>query len=147
MEDLRAPIGDRDEPGSVDFDAVIDDVIDDLPEAFLARLESVAIVVEDEASPELLAEVRAAGLYGLYQGVPRTRFGVDNVPLPSKITLFRGPLSRSNRDPEQLRRAIENTLLHEIAHHFGIDDARLHELIAEGRASRIAGDQRGHAHD
>jgi predicted Zn-dependent protease with MMP-like domain len=133
--------------GAVDFDEVIDDVIDDLPEAFLARLESVAIVVEDEATAEQLASVRAPGLFGLYQGVPRTRFGVDNVPLPSKITLFRGPLTRAHRDPGQLTRAIENTLLHEIAHHFGIDDERLHELIAAGRASRISGERPGHLHD
>jgi len=80
----------------VDFDEVIDSVLDDLPEPFLERLGSVAIVVEDEASPELLQSVGARGLFGLYQGVPRTRFGVDNVPLPSKITLFRGPLTRAN---------------------------------------------------
>jgi predicted Zn-dependent protease with MMP-like domain len=132
---------------TVDFDEVIDDVIDDLPETFLARLESVAIVVEDEATTDQLASVGARGLFGLYQGVPRTRFGVDNVPLPSKITLFRGPLIRAHRDPEQLIRAIENTLLHEIAHHFGIDDTRLHELVAAGRASRISGDGQGHVHD
>ncbi|MDQ3128873.1 MAG: metallopeptidase family protein [Chloroflexota bacterium] len=129
----------------IDFDEVIDDVIDDLPEAFAARLGSVAIVIEDEADPEQLASVGARGLFGLYQGVPRTRFGVDNVPLPSKITLFRGPLTRANRDPERLRRAIEDTLLHEIAHHFGIDDARLHELWADGKATRAAGGP-GHAH-
>ena len=133
--------------GPVDFDEVIDDVIDDLPEAFVARLGSVAIVVEDEASPDQLKSVGARGLFGLYQGVPRTRFGVDNVPLPSKITLFRGPLTRASQDESRLRQAIENTLLHEIAHHFGIDDARLHELVAEGRAGRISGGQRGHAHD
>ncbi|HEY3163340.1 MAG TPA: metallopeptidase family protein [Candidatus Limnocylindrales bacterium] len=129
-----------------DFDAVIDDVIDDLPEAFLPGLESVAIVVEDEASPDQLQASGARGLFGLYQGVPRTRWGVDNVPIPSKITLFRGPLTRANPTAERLTRAIANTLLHEIAHHFGIDDARLHELIAEGRASRIAGRAEGHAH-
>jgi predicted Zn-dependent protease with MMP-like domain len=131
-------------PGEVDFDEVIDDVIDALPEAFLERLSSVAIVVEDEASPDQLRSVGAAGLFGLYQGVPRTRFGVDNVPLPSKISLFRGPLIRAHRDPERLRRAIEDTLLHEIAHHFGIDDARLHDLWAEGKATR-AGGGRGRA--
>ena len=129
-----------------DFDAVIDDVIDDLPEAFLPGLESVAIVVEDEASPDQLRETGARGLFGLYQGVPRTRWGVDNVPIPSKITLFRGPLTRANPTPEHLTTAIANTLLHEIAHHFGIDDTRLHDLIAEGRASRIAGRAEGHAH-
>ena len=129
----------------VDFDEVIDDLIDDLPEAFAARLGSVAIVVEDEANPEQLASVGVRGLFGLYQGVPRTRFGVDNVPMPSKITLFRGPLTRANRDPGQLRKAVEDTLLHEIAHHFGIDDARLHALWAEGKATRAAGGP-GHAH-
>jgi predicted Zn-dependent protease with MMP-like domain len=117
--------------GSLDVDAVIDDVIDSLPPAFAAQLGSVAIVVEDEATPDQLASVRAPGLFGLYQGVPRTRWGVDNVPIPSKITLFRGPLSRANPGPERLARAVEDTLLHEIAHHFGIDDERLRSLQAE----------------
>jgi predicted Zn-dependent protease with MMP-like domain len=134
----------RDPNAPVDFDEVIDDVLEDLPAAFLERLGSVAIVVEEEATPELLASVGAHGLYGLYQGVPRTRFGVDNVPLPSKITLFRGPLLRANGTGERLTRAIEDTLLHEIAHHFGIDDARLHALRAEGRATRISRAGQGH---
>jgi predicted Zn-dependent protease with MMP-like domain len=117
--------------GSLDIDAVIDDVIDSLPPAFAAQLGSVAIVVEDEATPDQLASVRAPGLFGLYQGVPRTRWGVDNVPIPSKITLFRGPLTRANPGPERLARAVEDTLLHEIAHHFGIDDERLRSLQSE----------------
>ena len=121
---------------SIDVDAVIADVLDRLPEPFQAQLGSVAIVVEDEATPEQLAETGARGLFGLYQGVPRTRFGVDNVPLPSKITLFRGPLTRANPDAAGLAQAIENTLLHEIAHHFGIDDARLRELAAERGGGR-----------
>jgi predicted Zn-dependent protease with MMP-like domain len=147
MDQRDSPPPDDGSPApAVDFDEVIDDVIDDLPEAFAARLGSVAIVVEDEATPEQLASTGARGLFGLYQGVPRTRFGVDNVPIPSKITLFRGPLTRANRDPGHLTLAIEDTLLHEIAHHFGIDDARLHELRAEGRASRISRAERGHDH-
>ena len=93
----------------------------------------MAIVLEDEATPEQLARLRVPGLYGLYEGVPRTRWGVDNVPVPSKITLFLGPLARANPSPERLGAAIEDTLLHEIAHHFGIDDARLRELAAERR--------------
>ncbi len=114
----------------VDFDAVIDDVLDRLPGPFLDQLGSVAIVVDDEPTPDQLASVNAAGLFGLYQGVPRTRFGVDNAPVPSKITLFRGPLTRFNPGPERLTKAIEDTLLHEIAHHLGIDDDRLRELQA-----------------
>jgi len=117
----------------VDFDAVIDDTIDTLPEAFVARLGSVAIVVEDEPTPDQLASVGARGLFGLYQGVPRTRWGVDNVPIPSKITLFRGPLTRANPGPERLAKAVADTLIHEIAHHFGIDDDRLRSLQAERR--------------
>ena len=119
------------EPGAVDFDVVIDDTIEALPSAFVEQLGSVAIVVEDEPSPEQLASVAAVGLFGLYQGVPRTRWGVDNVPIPSKITLFRGPLTRANPGPERLARAVEDTLLHEIAHHFGIDDDRLRALKSE----------------
>jgi len=110
------------------FDLVIDRTLASLPDAFRDRLGSVAIVVEDEATPAQLASVGARGLYGLYQGVPRTRFGVDNVPVPSKITLFRGPLVRASRTPGHLATAIEETLLHEVAHHFGISDARLQEL-------------------
>jgi len=126
----------------VDFDAVIDDVLDRLPPPFAEQLGSVAIVLEDEATPEQLASARAHGLFGLYQGVPRTRWGVDNVPLPSKITLFRGPLTRANPGPERLTAAIEATLLHEIAHHLGIDDDRIHALLDEGQASRLDGRRR-----
>ena len=115
-------------PDEVDFDDVIDDVLERLPGPFLDQLGSVAIVVEDEPTADQLASVGAGGLFGLYQGVPRTRFGVDNAPVPSKITLFRGPLTRFHPGPERLTKAIEDTLLHEIAHHLGIDDERLHEL-------------------
>jgi predicted Zn-dependent protease with MMP-like domain len=120
-----------DEPHVIDFDVVIDDTIDALPAAFAERLGSVAIVVEDEPTPDQLASVGAPGLFGLYQGVPRTRWGVDNVPIPSKITLFRGPLTRANPGPERLAKAVEDTQLHEIAHHFGIDDDRLRALKSE----------------
>ena len=124
------------DPDPVDVDAVIDDVLGRLPERFREQLASVAIVVEDEATPEQLARLRVQGLFGLYEGVPRTRWGVDNVPVANKITLFLGPLSRANPSPDRLRRALEDTLLHEIAHHLGIDDARLRELAAERRGGR-----------
>jgi len=110
------------------FHEAIDAAIERLPGPFAEQLDSVAIVVEDEASADQLAVVRATGLFGLYQGVPRTRFGVDNVPIPSKITLFRGPLVRANGGGDRLVAAIADTLYHEIAHHLGIDDDRLREL-------------------
>lgn len=102
--------------------------LNDLPQTFRERLGSVAIVVEDEPTPEQLASVGAPGLYGLYQGVPRTTYGADQVSYPSKITLFRGPLQRSSRTAEALAALVSDTVHHEIAHHFGISDTRLHEL-------------------
>lgn len=122
------PVPDSD---PVDVDAVIEDVLERLPEPFREHLATVAIVVEDEATPEQLTRLRVSGLFGLYEGVPRTRWGVDNVPVANKITLFLGPLARANPSPDRLRHAIEETLLHEIAHHLGIDDARLRELAAQ----------------
>jgi predicted Zn-dependent protease with MMP-like domain len=110
------------------FGRLVDTAIARLPREFLERLGSVAIVVDDEPTPEQLGSVRARGLFGLYQGVPRTSWGADGAAVPSKITLFRGPLERTYREPAALAAAVENVVRHEIAHHFGIDDARLREL-------------------
>lgn len=115
------------------FDAAIGRAIDQLPPAYADRLGSVAIVVEDEPTVAQLESVGAVGLFGLYQGIPRTAFGADNVPVPSKITLFRGPLVRAQRgDLAGIAAAVEETVLHEIAHHFGLSDARLLELRRGG---------------
>ena len=119
------------EPTDTDIEDLVVDAIDRLPEPFRQQLGSVAIVVEEEATPEQLSAVRAHGLYGLYQGVPRTAYSADGAPLPSKITIFRGPLVRANRTPERLAAAVASTVYHEIAHHLGISDARLHELARE----------------
>ena len=121
-------IGHADGPAEVDFGAVIDAALELLPAVFRDRLGSVAITVEDEPTGDQLTSVGAAGLFGLYVGVPRTRLGADGAAVPSRITLFAGPLARAHPDPEGLEDAIVETLYHEIAHHFGIDDARLMEL-------------------
>jgi predicted Zn-dependent protease with MMP-like domain len=110
------------------FDAAIERAIARLPPPFAERLGSVAIVIDEEPSAEQLASVGASGLFGLYQGVPRTSLGADATPIPSKITIFRGPLRRAHPDPRMLEDAVEETVLHEIAHHFGLSDARLIEL-------------------
>ncbi len=110
------------------LDRAIERAIDGLPAQFAERLASVAIVVEDEPTPDQLASVGARGLYGLYQGIPRTRHAADGIAVPSKITIFRGPLLRANPTPDAFSRALEATVRHEIAHHFGISDERLHEL-------------------
>jgi len=118
-------------PSEIDDDAIeamVVDALERLPAAFRERLGSVAIVVEDEASPAQLATVGASGLFGLYQGVPRTRLSADASPAPSKITIFRGPLLRANPRSDALAAAVAETVYHEIGHHFGISDERLLEL-------------------
>lgn len=120
-----------DEPSDDDIESMVIAAIEALPTAFRDQLGSVAIVVEDEATPDQLRSVRAHGLYGLYQGIPRTYWSADGAPTPSKITIFRGPLVRANPGRERLAAAVADTVYHEIAHHLGISDARLHELRAE----------------
>ncbi len=116
------------DPSDDDIEGMVIDALDHLPAPFRDQLGSVAIVIEDQATPEQLALVGARGLYGLYQGVPRTRWSADGAPTPSKITIFRAPLVRANGTPERLAAAVADTVYHEIAHHFGISDERIHEL-------------------
>ena len=112
----------------VDLEELVIAALERLPAEFRERLGSVAIVIEDEPTAAQLASVGARGLFGLYQGVPRTAYGADQAAVPSKITLFRGPLTRAYRTPERLEAGVTDTVYHEVAHHFGISDARLQEL-------------------
>ena len=107
--------------------------LDSLPPQFAALLDDVAVVIEDSPTREQarLAGADADGegwLYGLYEGVPATEWGADYVALPNKITLFRLPLEADFPDPAQLEEEVRVTVIHELAHHAGIDDQRLHEL-------------------
>ena len=120
-------------PTDSDIESLVVDALEALPEPFRAQLGSVAIVIEEEASPAELAAVGAQGLLGLYQGIPRTRLSADAVATPSKITIYRGPLVRAYPDPGPLSAAVADTVYHEIAHHFGISDERLQELKRGGR--------------
>jgi predicted Zn-dependent protease with MMP-like domain len=119
---------DRARASADEFEALVGAAIDDLPEEFRSRLGSVAIVIDEEASVETLQRMGVHGLFGLYEGVPRTAWGADNAPVPSKITIFRRPLEAYNPSPALLARAVRDTVFHEIAHHFGITDERLNEL-------------------
>jgi predicted Zn-dependent protease with MMP-like domain len=102
-----------------------------IPAPFREALDEVAVVIDDEPSPQqrldngLLPE---EDLYGLYEGVPRTEYGADWVAAPNRITLFRLPLEEDFPDPEDLADEVRTTVIHELAHHLGIDDDRLDEL-------------------
>jgi predicted Zn-dependent protease with MMP-like domain len=118
-------------PGDL-FERALADAIDGLPSPFREQLDSVAVVIQDWPTPDQLASVDAWGLFGLYQGVPRTAYGADQAAWPSRITLFRGPLMRANPSPARLRDAVGATLRHELGHHLGLSDARLRELERGG---------------
>ncbi len=120
------------------FEDLVESALAAIPPPFDRALEEVAIVIEDEPSSEQLRSVGARGLFGLYHGIPRTAWGASGAPVPSKITIFRRPIEARHRHPEALARAVRDTLFHEIAHHFGISDARLHELSRDGRPTGSA---------
>jgi predicted Zn-dependent protease with MMP-like domain len=113
------------------FEDWVLEAIDTLPGAFREQLGSVAIVIEEWPTPEQLASTHAPGLFGLYEGIPRSRLGADAVSAPSRITIYRGTLEAHYRTPEALRNKVVDTVRHEIAHHLGISDARLRQLERE----------------
>jgi predicted Zn-dependent protease with MMP-like domain len=106
-----------------DFERVIQETLDALPRDLRDRISNLEILVEDEPPP-------GQRLLGLYQGVPLTRRSSNySGALPDKITIYRGPLERLyGHDAALLSAQIKHVVLHEVAHHFGISDERLHEL-------------------
>jgi len=109
--------------------------VDDLPEEFLLRLENIDIVVEDYPTPHQLHHLgmeRGETLLGLYEGVPQTKRGwhYGLVP-PDKITIFQRSIEAKCRYGGNISAEIQKVVKHEIAHHFGISDARLHQLEKE----------------
>lgn len=106
----------------------LDALPDELPDELADAMDNVAVLVEDLPSPE--ARGGHGTLLGLYEGVMLTdRSPLDtSMHLPDRITLYRLPLCRLSRDEDDLAHHIRVTLLHEIGHHFGLDDDRLEEL-------------------
>jgi len=112
------------------FERHVAAALESLPLEIAKLLQTVAVVVDDLPTPE-----QAAGsddpdgwLYGIYEGTPLIEWGADQVPFPNVITLFRIPLQEDFPDPAELAYEIARTVVHELAHHAGIDDDRLHEL-------------------
>ena len=117
---------------SEEFEQLVAQALDELPEFFKEKLQNVELVVADWPTK---AEVRAVGLkpgqllFGLYQGIPQTkRTSNYSLVLPDKITIYRMPIEQVCRTPERIILQVQQTVKHELAHHFGIDDDRLREL-------------------
>lgn len=113
------------------FQALINQALEELPGEHVKNIKNVAILYEVEPTDEQ----RRAGrlkpyqtLLGLYEGTPLSqRQGMTRL-LPDKITLFKGPLTRQANTPGELKEQIKHTLWHEIAHYYGLDHGRIHEL-------------------
>ena len=116
--------------GHVAFEELVERALAGIPDPFRAALDEVAIVIDDVPSRQqrLDNELGDDDLYGLYEGVPRTEYGADWAAAPNRITLFRLALEEDFADPAELADEVRITVIHELAHHLGIDDDRLHDL-------------------
>ena len=103
------------------FEELVGDALDSIPPELGALMDNVAVFVEDGHNPNLL---------GLYTGVPLTRrdAGYAGMVMPDRIAIYRKPILARCATEEEVVAQIRVTVVHEVAHHFGIDDARLHEL-------------------
>lgn len=113
------------------FERMVAQALDELPDEILAALDNLEVVVEDEPTAAQRAEVglRTGTLFGLYQGIPRTeRTSAYGMVMPDTITIFQGPIARHARTAVDVRRMVRETVIHEVAHHFGISDDRLRQL-------------------
>lgn len=111
------------------FEQLVTEAIDSLPDDIAAMLDNVDIVIEAEPPTHYLEEMpRGHTLFGLYHGIPLTQRGAYDRVLPDKISIYEGPITRAFRSPAAIREQVRRTVLHEIGHHFGIEEARLHEL-------------------
>jgi predicted Zn-dependent protease with MMP-like domain len=111
------------------FRHLVADALDEIPEELGSLMENVAVFVEDWPTSEQLAGRRGT-LLGLYQGVDLTRRSPLSygAVMPDRITIFRGPISRLAVSEDELVHLVTTTVIHEVAHHFGISDERLGEL-------------------
>ena len=117
------------------FEALVEKALRKLPRQFKERLANIAVVVEDWADDETLAEMEIEPpdtLYGLYRGVDNTRrdSSYGNV-LPDTITIYQGPIEEDCADEEDMADLVRETVIHEIGHYFGLDDEAMHRIEEE----------------
>jgi len=116
------------------FERLVAEAIDALPAPFAARLQNVEIVIEAWPSRRQLRDSETpAGdtLLGLYEGVPLTeRGGGYGMVLPDKITIFQGPIEQEASTDQEVQAQVRHTVVHEIAHFFGISDEQLRRMGA-----------------
>lgn len=123
---------------SQDFDAVVREAVESLPETFRTRLENVLITVQDEPTPELLEEFGEGELFGVYLGVPLIeRHHAESGLLPDQIILFQKALQSACHSTEELQDEIRVTVVHELGHFFGLDEDEIEESLEAPRRARL----------
>jgi predicted Zn-dependent protease with MMP-like domain len=110
-----------------EFQALVQQALDGLPDEYAKRLSNVAVVVEEEPPPEIRADLEMEedeDLLGLYQGlsIDKESFFQTGGQLPAKISIYRGPILRLCRTKKEVVQEVRDTVVHEIGHHFGLDD-------------------------
>ncbi len=114
------------------FNDLIAQSLDELPKKYTSKLSNVLITYEDVPSPEQRRKLHLRGnetLYGLYEGVPLPARGNGyQMVLPDRITIFKNPMLHVSHDLASLRAQVKHTLWHEIAHYFGLNHDRIHEI-------------------
>ena len=118
-----------------EFEKLVGEGIDSIDEKFLAKLNNVEIVIEDNPNQEQMQKLKLKGgfLFGLYEGIPQiNRQQYANV-LPDKITIFKNPIEQYYSTPEAIKKAVKDTVWHEIAHHFGMDEHQVRHAEQERR--------------
>lgn len=120
-----------------DFEKIVEEGIKAVPEKFLQKLKNVVIIIEAEPT---LAQKKKLNihpnwtLFGLYEGVPQLERGAGySAVLPDKITIFQKPIEDEAVDEKDLKEIVKNTVWHEIAHHFGMDEARVRQTETKRR--------------
>lgn len=112
-----------------DFEKLVEDALENLPEEFARKMENVEIVIEDEPTREQKWELHLpphATLFGLYKGIPKISRGSGyTFVLPDKITIFQKSIEDFFHTPEDIKQQVRKTVLHEIGHHFGMDEETL----------------------
>ena len=103
-----------------DFEVLVERALQDIPTELRSAMDNVVVLVDDESPP--------GRLFGLYQGVPLTKRGHYSAAMPDRITIFKETICAACDTTEQVQRQVRKTVIHEVGHHFGIDDARLREL-------------------
>ena len=110
-----------------EFQELVQQALDSLPDEYAQRISNVAVVVEEEPSPDVLADLEMEedeDLLGLYQGLSMDKesFFQTGGQLPAKISIYRGPILRLCRTKNEVVQEVRDTVVHEIGHHFGLDD-------------------------